>query len=177
MPLWAFSLSLLHQLRQWVCLSGILLWLVWSLPFHPNWISVTLSYQDEQTFLATSAKRGEESVWRYAQFKETCPIFSSLFPWQPKHQPNRVLKAPVNFQGWVVKTLSSCPPTADECREPVAPGVHFSLVEVVCACKDAAESIHCHTDEEGIPSSSTHRQLSLETNLHSILVNLVLLLF
>lgn len=24
-----------YQLRQWVCLSGILLWLVWSLPFHP----------------------------------------------------------------------------------------------------------------------------------------------
>lgn len=30
-------------------------------------------------------------------------------------------KAPVNFQGWVVKTLSSCPSTADKCREPVAP--------------------------------------------------------
>jgi hypothetical protein len=63
-----------------------------------------------------------------------------------------------------------------------APGVHFSLVVVgvslsLCACKNAAEGIHWHSEEEGIPSSSTHRQLSLETYLHSILVNLVLLLF
>lgn len=80
-----------------------------------------------------------------------------------------------------MKTLSSCPSTADECREPAAPGVHFSLVVVgvslsLCACKDAAEGIHCHIEEEGIPSLSTHGQLSLETNLHSVLVNLVLLL-
>lgn len=39
-----------------------------------------------------------------------------------------------------------------------------------CACTDAAQGIHCHTEEEGIPFRSTHRQLSLETNLHSILL-------